>query len=206
MGREIGAYVDGEGKITQLLQSGFLQIYRKEQGKWCKDRRMAMELNTAGTLTEVRQHMQVVIRFLGSCGALMAAGFPGLVLHELEKADIEMWEVTGDPVQHLDKILNERERLAADDTELDAACFPSIENRGDGKIFLSIFALQRGGGLTSKQVLLPVLKQGNFRELEVLCAHVPPWLQSEVICRGWTLKAYQHPDKTVSALIKTTKE
>lgn len=205
MGREIGAYVDSEGRIAQLSQSGFLQIYCRQQGRWRKDRRMTMELDKARNLVELRQHMKDAVRFLGSCGALMAAGFPGIIPHEMEKADVEMWEVAGFPEQHLDKILSERERLAVDATDETATCFPTIENRGDGKIFLSIFAVQRSGGLTSKQVLSPVLKKGNFQELEILCAHVPPWLQSEVICRGWTLKAYQHPDKTISVVIRVLK-
>jgi hypothetical protein len=34
--------------------------------------------------------------------------------------------------------------------------------------------------MTSKQVLMPILQQGNFYSLEILCNHVPPWLEVEL--------------------------
>jgi hypothetical protein len=36
-------------------------------------------------------------------------------------------------------------------------------------------------GVSSKQVLLPFLREGGFYSLEVICNHVPPWLEAMLI-------------------------
>jgi len=37
------------------------------------------------------------------------------------------------------------------------------------------------GRVTSKQVLIPLLQKLTFDELEVICSHVPPWLEEKII-------------------------
>ncbi|MDA8213485.1 MAG: nitrogenase, partial [Clostridia bacterium] len=41
-------------------------------------------------------------------------------------------------------------------------------------------------GVTSKQVLLPFLRKGKFYSLEVICSHLPPWLEAELMSGNLT--------------------
>lgn len=111
--------------------------------------------------------------------------FQGAALHELEKAGIELWEVDGDPAALLDTILFEEEKAAQQADKSTALPFPVLENLGEGRYSLSIAEVQRSsGGLTSKQVLLPILQQDLFANWQS-CAHMcrlvgsgseQPWL------------------------------
>lgn len=51
----------------------------------------------------------------------------------------------------------------------------------DGRYQISLKEIQEGNtGITTKQALLPFIRKGEFYELEVLCSHVPPWLEAEL--------------------------
>ena len=189
MAREIGAFVDETGRAAALSQPCSLRIYRRDRGQWRLDRSASLNLADASGLADLRRRMAEIIAVFGECKTALAAAFQGAALHELEKAGIELWEVDGEPAALLDTILFEEEKAAQQADKSTALPFPVLENLGEGKFSLSIAEVQRSsGGLTSKQVLLPILHQGSFRELVVICTHVPPWLEAEANSRGWQLR------------------
>ena len=193
MAREIGAFVDETGRAAALSQPCSLRIYRRDRGQWRLDRSASLNLADASGLADLRRRVAEIIAVFGECKTALAAAFQGAALHELEKAGIELWEVDGDPAALLDTILFEEEKAAQQADKSTALPFPVLENLGEGRYSLSIAEVQRSsGGLTSKQVLLPILQQGSFRELAIMCTHVPPWLEAEVNSRGWQLRT----DKT----------
>ncbi len=189
MAREIGAFVDETGRAAALSQPCSLRIFRRDRGQWRLDRSAPLNLADASGLADLRRRMAEIIAVFGDCKTALAAAFQGAALHELEKAGIELWEVEGDPEALLDTILFEAEK-AVQEAEKEATLpFPVLENLGEGRYSLSIAEVQHSsGGLTSKQVLLPILQQGSFRELSVICTHVPPWLEAEANSRDWRLR------------------
>ena len=203
MAREIGAFVDETGRAAALSQPCSLRIYRRDRGQWRLDRSASLNLADASGLADLRRRVAEIIAVFGECKTALAAAFQGAALHELEKAGIELWEVDGEPAALLDTILFEEEKAAQQADKSTALPFPVLENLGEGKFSLSIAEVQRSsGGLTSKQVLLPILQQGSFRELAILCTHVPPWLEAEANSRGWQLRT----EKTSGAQFTATIE
>ena len=203
MAREIGAFVDETGRAAALSQPCSLRIFRRDRGQWRLDRSASLNLADASGLADLRRRMVEIIAVFGECKTAMAAAFQGAALHELEKAGIELWEVDGDPAALLDTILFEEEKAAQQADKSTALPFPVLENLGEGRYSLSIAEVQRSsGGLTSKQVLLPILQQGSFRELAIMCTHVPPWLEAEVNSRGWQLRTEKTGGSQFTATIE----
>ena len=203
MAREIGAFVDETGRAAALSQPCSLRIFRRDRGQWRLDRSASLNLADASGLADLRRRMAEIIAVFGECKTALAAAFQGAALHELEKAGIELWEVDGDPAALLDTILFEEEKAAQQADKSTALPFPVLENLGEGKFSLSIAEVQRSsGGLTSKQVLLPILQQGSFRELAIMCTHVPPWLEAEANSRGWLLRTEKSSGPQLIATIE----
>ena len=202
MAKEIAAFEDGKRMTTLLPQACCLQVYRKQEGIWRKERNLAVNLGEARGLSELRSRMAEILEFLGSCGIVVAEAFQGAALHELEKADISMWTVSGLAEPLLEMILAEEETAAQQSEQPVKKPFPTLENRGDGRAYLSIVEIQRsGGGLTSKQVLMPILHQGAFTELEILCAHIPPWLEVEATSRHWACQTKRTSEQQVLVML-----
>ena len=205
MAKEIAAFVDENGIATHLPTACCLQVYRKREGGWRKERNLAVTLGEARGLGELRSRMAEIVDFLGSCDTVVAEAFQGAALHALEKASVGMWEITGRPEASFDSILAEEEAAIHTNDEPARMPFPVLESKGDGRAYLSIVDVQRsGGGLTSKQVLLPILHQGTFKEIEILCAHVPPWLEGEAISRQWRCTTRKTLEKQVLVTISIT--
>ena len=203
MAREIGAFVDEAGMAAALSQPCSLRIFRRDRGQWRLNRSAPMNLAEASGLSDLRRRMAEIIAVFGECKTALAAAFQGAALHELEKAGIELWEVDGEPAALLDTILFEEEKAAQQADKSTALPFPVLENLGEGRYSLSIAEVQRSsGGLTSKQVLLPILQQGSFRELAIMCTHVPPWLEAEVNSRGWQLRTEKTGGSQFTATIE----
>ena len=203
MAREIGAFVDEAGRAAALSQPCSLRIFRRDRGQWRLDRSAPLNLADASGLADLRRRIAEIIAVFGDCKTALAAAFHGAVLHELEKAGIELWEVDGDPEALLDTILFESEKAAQEANKAATLPFPVLENLGEGRYSLSIAEVQRSsGGLTSKQVLLPILQQGSFRELAIMCTHVPPWLEAEVNSRGWQLRTEKTGGSQFTATIE----
>ena len=205
MAKEIAAFVDGKGIATLLPTACCLQVYRKQEGSWHKERSVEVALGEAKGLGELRNRMAEIVKFLGSCDTVVAEAFQGAALHALEKANVGMWEITGRPEASFDSILAEEEALANTNDEPATIQFPVLENKGDGRAYISILEVQRsGGGLTSKQVLIPILHQGSFTELEILCAHVPPWLEAEATSHQWRCTTQKTAEQLVLVRISVT--
>lgn len=157
---------------------GLLRVYRRQGGVWQEERSMPLRLVPGGGLAGLRQQMAAVITFLGGCRVVVAASITGVPYYELEKAGCSLWEMQGQPLDWLEEVLHGEEENA--NIRPTPVALPVPQDLGDGRWRISIREVQQAaGGITSKQVLQKLLRRGDFSTLEILCAHVPPWLEGE---------------------------
>lgn len=188
MAREIAVLTDLDGKSASLLTPGKLTVYRKFLKEWSKEREMPFFLDQGRGLADMRRQMQQLIAFLDGCTVFVALSVVGVPYYELEKAGVSVWEFEGAPDEFLDYVNVQEENSGKEPPKL--IVVPKPEERSPGSLFISIKEIQETDiGITSKQALLPVVRQGKFRELEVVCAHVPPWLELEAMGQGYGMLA-----------------
>ncbi len=183
---DIAAYVDKHGFTISLYDPGKLVIYRKGQGNWqaCREK----EFNPAAEegLSGLRRMMGEILDFMGDCRVFVGYTVSGIPYFELEKSKCSVWEIGGNPQYFLDYILSYEEKEQSEEQKNMAAVVPAPVEIGAGRYRVSIKEIQEsGGGITSKQVLRPFLRRGEFFELEVICSHVPPWLEAEFAAGAW---------------------
>jgi len=124
--------------------------------------------------------MAEVIEFLGTCNVFVARAIVGVPYYELEKAGCSVWEFDGEPLDFLNYIQEKEEEAKLE--EVEPMVIPVPEELANGYYRISIKQIQEiESGITSKQVLLPFLRQGNYYQLEVICSHIPPWLETETL-------------------------
>ena len=180
MGFDIAVYVNENGETAPLNFPGKLVVYRKRQGGWkaCRERRFNPA--SAEGMAGLRRMMEEVAEVMDSCKIFVGHTVTGIPYFELEKSKCKVWEMQGKPGDFLDYILScedDEQSLASKST---AVVIPVPTEIGGGRYRVSIKEIQdSGGGITSKQVLQPFLRRENFFELEVICSHVPPWLEAE---------------------------
>jgi len=201
MAKDIAVYVDEHGETTAMNLPGKVIVYQKKQGQWQELREQEFALGQAQGIRELRTRIAKVVAFIADCKICVGRSITGLPYFELEKAGCSLWEFTGRPLDFLDFVLEKDEEGVPEqpDTPLN---LPVPEDLGNGCFRVSIKEVQENGtGVTSKQVLLPLLRQGRFHQLEVICNHIPPWLEAEAMAKNMKLVIEQNGPGEVRGFI-----
>lgn len=186
MAREIAVFVSDNGNTAALGETGSVIVFRRQQGKWNPVREMLLCLTYSHGISAVRQQLVTLIEFLENCRVFVARTVSGLLYKELEQAGFSVWEFTGQPSDFLEYILVQEE-FAARQPALKAVTPVSVETE-PGCYQVSLMEIQNSGnGLSSKQVLQPLLNK-NFYLIEIICRHIPPWLEAECVYRQFDCK------------------
>ena len=181
MAREIAVFLGEEGITAALEYPGKIFVYRRNQGKWHAVKELPFCLDHSGGMPGVRRQLTAMIADLDNCRVFVACTVTGLLYKELEQAGFSIWEFAGRPQEFLEYVLVQEE-LAARQPAAVKPVAPAVVETGPGCYQISLKDIQQSGsGLTSKQILQPLLAK-NFYMLEVLCSHIPPWLEAEWTC------------------------
>lgn len=187
MTREIAVHTSRKGETAAITEAGNIIVYRRQMGIWGIERQLTFALAQDKGIREMRSQMGDVLQFLGDCKIFVASSITGVPYYELERTGCSVWEFAGKPVEFLEYVIAkeeeaEQEQLTAKEK---AVVIPVPEPTGGGNYRISIKAVQESdAGVTTKQILMPFLKRGGFYQLEIICNHVPPWLELEAMTGG----------------------
>lgn len=189
MTRNIAVYVGENGETATLNQGGKLVVYTKEEGQWGVLRETSFPAAQGG-MGEIRKRIEEIINSATDCDVFIGLSLTGLIYHALEKANFSIWECEGNPLEILDEILAKEE--AAELEEAVEEEIPAPVDLGNGQYRISLNEIQKkDSSFTSKQVLLPFLRQVKFYSLEIICSHVPKWIEMEIAAGSYTSQVEQ---------------
>ncbi|MFZ7104290.1 MAG: Fe-only nitrogenase accessory AnfO family protein [Peptococcaceae bacterium] len=174
----IAVYVGENGETVSLSEKGKLVVFAKQQEAWHKLREKSFELEKITSLKHLRLKMDEIITFLGDCNIFVGNSVVGIPYYMLEKAQKNVWECMGKPLEFINDILEKEEaaNLSENMQEPVQVNIVPVEI-SPGNYRISLKEIQKAKGqLTSKQVLIPFLQKGEFTSLEILGNHVPMWL------------------------------
>lgn len=181
MAKEVAVFIGNQDETIPLQEEGRIVVYQRSQGKWSKHREKYFSLGSGKSLKELRQKMSELLIFLGNCRTFVGLSVTGVPFYEMEKAGCSVWEFAGQPLDFLDIVLQQEETNKEKEVP-ENVLLPSPKETSKGYFNISLKELQEtNAGLTSKQVLIPFLRQVPFVELEVTCSHLPPWLETEFL-------------------------
>lgn len=181
---EIALLVGQTGETTLIKEAKQIQVYQYSCRIWEMCRSMPFSVESTQGLPNMRQYMKTVLEFLGECRILAGLSITGLLFFELEKAGFTIWEIAGSPMYVLDNIVEaEANTEVSCSNEINIVISrPEPREVSPGCYSISLKDIQNCNGMvTSKQILFPLLKYMNFRSLEIICAHVPPWLEVKML-------------------------
>lgn len=179
---EIAILTAESGMVAPLQEAVEIQVYQDTCHVWEKVRSMPLNIPWAQGMREMRKYMSTIVEFLGECRILTGLSVIGLPYFELEKAGFTIWELPGSLYNALDHI-REAEAVAGELPPVNLFMpIPRPREISPGCYAISIKEIQTCNHMiTSKQILLPLLKKMDFYSLEITCSHVPPWLEQQII-------------------------
>ncbi|MDK2984692.1 MAG: hypothetical protein PWQ96_334 [Clostridia bacterium] len=202
MHHNIAVYVQENGETANLLcDKGRIEVYQKKQGTWNVLRAMQVKPDHSRGIKGLREQMEEITSFLKDCRIFVGRSVLGISYYELEKAHISIWEFSGKPEEFLDYILEQEEaekEIASENTNT----VPMPVRISNGSFKISLKEIQENNmGFTTKQALFPFLRTGKFRSLEIICNHIPPWLEFELIKENFHWKKEIISGETIKLMI-----
>ncbi len=179
---EIAVLAGQSGATSSIQESCTLLVYKHSCNTWEMCRSRPFHLQTAQGVKAMRDYMQTVIGFLGECRTLVGLSVIGLPFFELEKAGFTIWEMDGFPADVLDSI-REAEAEKTPPPQFNMVIpIPEPREISPGYYWISLKDIQNCNSMiTSKQVLLPLLANKQVQHLEIICTHIPPWLEVKIL-------------------------
>jgi Fe-only nitrogenase accessory protein AnfO len=201
-GPEIAVVLDANGNTARLTEPGRIVVYRKTGCSWDAIREIPFFLDMAKGLRETREKMGELLVFLGPCKLFVAKAAGGALFYELEKAGCSIWEIAGQPNEFLDTLVEDEEKEKAASLLRAAGGIPAPTEVAPGKFTVSIRDVQGKTPLiSSKQILQAFIGEGKFTELEVICDHVPPWIEMEAARLGYAMETGRLGENKVRVLL-----
>lgn len=189
MTKEIATILGADGFNTTLSEPGRVVVFRRAQGSWEVAREMEFVIDRSSGLRGVRQKMGELLEFLGPCRIFVTGSASGALYYELEKAGCNVWEIAGRPADYLDEVWAEEEQGQIAVQPPDSTARPALCETSPGHFFISIKDIQgKTPDVSSKQILQQFVRQRGFRALEIVCDHIPPWIEMEVAGGGLAIE------------------
>jgi Iron only nitrogenase protein AnfO (AnfO_nitrog). len=204
MAREIAVFLEKDGLTGTLGQPGRVCVYLRRRKAWTVEREMAFSLVAGDGLKGLRRQLGELLAFLGECRTFVARSITGVPFYELEKAGFNVWEQTGDPLSFLEEVWAGEEREQAAKNAPPPPSLPlGPAEKAPGCYYISLKEIQaRNAGVTTKQILQPFLRRGRFATLEVVCDHLPPWLELDLAAGGFSWTNEKISERETKVLIK----
>nr|WP_092073300.1 Fe-only nitrogenase accessory AnfO family protein [Dendrosporobacter quercicolus]NSL49943.1 nitrogenase [Dendrosporobacter quercicolus DSM 1736]SDM56720.1 Fe-only nitrogenase accessory protein AnfO [Dendrosporobacter quercicolus] len=199
----IAVALDQHGNTTSIDEPARIVVYQKKQDAWLAVQEFVYDLEQSKGVRHMRQKLaELVADIAKSSQIFVGLSVTGIPYFELEKAGMVIWEFEGRPAEFLSYIEDKEEeaRLARD--KMKPIAVPAPRQTAPGRFFISLKEVQENNaGITSKQVLFSFVNKAEFDQLEVVCNHVPPWLETIVLEKNFVCLKEQISQKEIRVTV-----
>jgi Fe-only nitrogenase accessory protein AnfO len=170
-------------KTSSIFEPGFVVIYEETDGGWKVRNRFENKVCNAKGIAMVRMAVADTVKQLDEVKIVVASEIPGITLGIFQTAGFEIFLVENSTLDVLDSVKKEMLEIIEERKEktqkFDIMQFlePGV-NKGDFCLNMEEI-LSKNPYLTSKKILIPYLKNGEFNRLDVICSHIPRWFNTD---------------------------
>ncbi|MBC2582800.1 Fe-only nitrogenase accessory protein AnfO [Clostridium sp. DJ247] len=176
---KIAVFLGDNGQTISFNESGTVKVFLRDEGQWDVIKEIPFGVNNLMDTKAVRENISSMLEALEGCRVFVAVEVKGIPYTILEGMKFNIWKVQGAPEDFLEYIFEKEEQLKFNKVKSETVPVP-IETDKPGKYYIDLeTVMETNEKVTSKQVLLPFLRNTTFDELEIDCGHVPPWFQKE---------------------------
>jgi Fe-only nitrogenase accessory protein AnfO len=176
-------------KTSSIFEAGFVTIYEEDGGEWKVLKSFENKVCIAKGIAAVRMSVAEIVKQLDGVKIVVAREIPGIAFGTFQSAGFQIFLVENNPMDFLDSVKKEMLELIEERKEkpheFDIIQFlePGV-NKGNFSLNMEEILL-KNPALTSKKILIPYLKNGEFNRLDVICSHVPKWFNTDLGALGF---------------------
>ena len=203
---KIAVVENSNQKTSSIFEPGFVAIYEEKGGEWKVLNRFENKVCNAKGIATVRMAVADTIKQLDDVKIVVASEIPGIAFSTFQAAGFDIFLVQNSLLDVLDsvkkEILEVIEERQKEPYKFDIMKFlkPGM-NKGDFCLNMEEI-LSKNPELTSKKILIPYLKNGEFNRLDVICSHIPKWFNTDLGGLGFEYETVNElPNKTTVRIV-----
>jgi Fe-only nitrogenase accessory protein AnfO len=184
------AVVENDNRHTgSIFEPGFISTYEENGGEWKVLNRFENKVCNAKGMAAVRMAVADIVKQLRDVKIIVAGEIPGIASGTFQAAGFDIFLVENSVLEVLDSIKKEMleviEERQKEPNKFDIMEYLEPgENKGDFSINIEEIMF-KNPELTSKKILIPYLKNGEFKRLDVICSHIPKWFVTDLGIMGF---------------------
>lgn len=183
----IAVLVNQENHVEAFENGGTIRLYEKEGSVWTSVKEFLYRTDDLVHPAIFRERLKAICDWMQPCNVLAAKRFRGTYQVVFERYGVSMWEMDGFAEMNAENFLDdiskfhsvERDNECCVSNESENTIAPIEQKLGYYSIDLTDVMKHRTN-LNSQQILLPFFKNTPFKQLEILCDHVPKWFEREL--------------------------
>ncbi len=175
---EIAVLVDSKGETSGFEKDGIIRVYSKEEDGWIIKK--YMEYNTKNIINAaiLKERINEICSWLVNCKILVVSRIRGVHYIAFEENLVSMLEIKGKPDDFLEDLKQcKQHHRTGKEIPLE---HNAIYESKPGYFYTDLREVMNGiTSYNSKQILLPFLKNQEFSCIDIICSHIPKWLEKE---------------------------
>ncbi len=186
---KIAVVENNNQKTSSIFEPGFVATYEEYGGEWKVLNRFENKVCDAKGIAAVRMAVADTVKQLGDVKIVVASEIPGIAFGVFQAAGFDIFLVENSVLDVLDSVKKEMleiiEKRQEKPCKFDIMQFlePGM-NKGDFSLNMEEILL-KNPDLTSKKILIPYLKNGEFNRLDIICSHIPKWFYTDLGVLGF---------------------
>jgi Fe-only nitrogenase accessory protein AnfO len=200
---KIAVFVNENGDVLPFIDSGVIEIYSDEKGQWECINQIPFELDLCLSMQEVRLRTSLMVSDFDDCKMLVVEAIRGLPLALIEEEKIGLWKYKGTVSWSLLDTIKEKLERVMEEQRSSIVAPVAIGKIEDGFYEIDLATiLDRDHSLNSRSILLPFLQNTAFHKLEIVCKHVPKWLEKTFDALKLQVEVVESSDGLCKAMVK----
>ena len=173
---KIAVFINDYSQILPFYSSGIIEIYTDGESNWECINQIPFDMSYQRDLADVQLKINLLTSEFEECNLLIVENIKGLPTALLQEKGIGIWKFSGLFLPELlDFVKKELEKaLEKPGKVIVRPTLIGSEEEAEYEVDL-ISLLNENRGLNSMDILIPFMKETNFKKLQIRCSHLPKW-------------------------------
>jgi Fe-only nitrogenase accessory protein AnfO len=173
---EIAVLINEYNYILPFYSCGIIEIYSDDESAWKCINQIPFDMSYQRDLADVHLKINMLTSEFENCNCLIVENIKGLPSALLQEKGIGVWKFNGLFLPGLLNFVKKELEKALVEKRKIIVCPELIGSKENAEYVIDLVSLLGvNSGLNSMDILIPFMKETNFRKLQIRCTHLPKW-------------------------------
>ncbi|MBR0597736.1 Fe-only nitrogenase accessory AnfO family protein [Sinanaerobacter chloroacetimidivorans] len=180
-------------QLTSLEECCSIGFYQATVAGWQPAGEIYWQIGDLSSMTHVRNSIRILIEHLDDCRIILGRKISGLPYHVFDKMGFHIFEseCQESPALFQDILceISDVQKECAKDLDREQISKSPVSPNSDGNYSLNLIDLQKAfPEISSKKALQQFIEDDDYLGLELICSHIPPWMELSIARKNVNLQ------------------